>query len=202
MTITAKRALAAGALLISLTTGCSMLGKKATAGGGGGGEAASGIGDTMADAPLYHRGDTFTFTAPCRATGYAKFDIPTDEPVKIIITGTGPEGAGLGTSYLKASGGAVGRPDEGRHRGRQRADRLRRHRPGGRRVPADHRDRPVQGRRGERQGRVAALRRGSAGARRDLPSAARTAARRRCGAAVAGPERHRRDPTAAQARPA
>ena len=61
----------------------------------------------MADAPLYHRGDTFTFTAPCRATGYAKFDIPTDEPVKIIITGTGPEGAGLGTAYLKASGGAV-----------------------------------------------------------------------------------------------
>jgi len=107
MTITANRALAAGALLISLTTGCSMLGKKATAGGGGGGEAASGIGDTMADAPLYHRGDTFTFTAPCRATGYAKFDIPTDEPVKIIITGTGPEGAGLGTAYLKASGGAV-----------------------------------------------------------------------------------------------
>ncbi len=106
MTTTAKRALAAGALLISLTTGCSMLGKK-TSGVGGGGGAASGIGDTMADAPVYHRGDTFKFTAPCRATGYAKFDIPTDEPVKISITGTGPEGAGLGTAYLKASGGAV-----------------------------------------------------------------------------------------------
>ena len=106
MTTTAKRALAAGALLLTLTTGCSMLGKKTSVGGGGGG-AASGIGDTMADAPVYHRGDTFKFTAPCRATGYAKFDIPTDEPVKISITGTGPGGAGLGTAYLKASGGAV-----------------------------------------------------------------------------------------------
>lgn len=106
MTTTAKRALAAGALLLSLTTGCSMLGKKTSVGGGGGG-AASGIGDTMADAPVYHRGDTFKFTAPCRATGYAKFDIPTDEPVKISITGTGPEGAGLNPAYLKASGGAV-----------------------------------------------------------------------------------------------
>jgi hypothetical protein len=106
MTIIAKRALAAGALLISLTTGCSMLGKKASVGGGGGG-AASGIGDTMADAPVYHRGDSFKFTAPCRASGYAKFDIPTDEPVKITLTGTGPEGAGINPAYLKASGGAV-----------------------------------------------------------------------------------------------
>lgn len=106
MTTTAKRALAAGALLLSLTTGCSMLGKKTSVGGGGGG-AASGIGDTMADAPVYHRGDSFKFTAPCRSTGYAKFDIPTDEPVKISITGTGPEGAGLNPAYLKASGGAV-----------------------------------------------------------------------------------------------
>ena len=106
MTINAMRTLAAGALLFSLTTGCSMLGKKASTGGGGGG-AASGIGDTMADAPVYHRGDTFKFTAPCRATGYAKFDIPTDEPVKITLTGTGPEGAGINPAYLKASGGAV-----------------------------------------------------------------------------------------------
>lgn len=106
MTTTAKRALAAGALLLTLTTGCSMLGKKTSVGGGGGG-AASGIGETMADAPVYHRGDSFKFTAPCRSTGYAKFDIPTDEPVKISITGTGPEGAGLNPAYLKASGGAV-----------------------------------------------------------------------------------------------
>jgi hypothetical protein len=82
-----------------------MLGKKASSSGSGGATAA--IADNMHDAPVYHRGDTFAFTAPCRATGYAKFDIPTDQPVKIAITGTGPVGAGLGTSYLRATGGAV-----------------------------------------------------------------------------------------------
>ncbi len=101
------RSLALGALLMSAATGCSLLGKKSPAAAGGGGGETAAIADNMHDAPVHHRGETFTFTAPCRATGYAKFDIPDGEPVKISITGEGPEGAGLGTSYLRSTGGAV-----------------------------------------------------------------------------------------------
>ncbi|MEZ4399617.1 MAG: hypothetical protein R3B06_06345 [Kofleriaceae bacterium] len=103
MRITPIRALACGALLVTSTSGCSMISKP----GAGPAAAGAGIADNMHDAPVYHRGDAFTFTAPCRASGYARFDVPVDEPVKLIITGTGPAGAGLGTSYLRASGGAV-----------------------------------------------------------------------------------------------
>ena len=108
MTSTMTRTLALGALILSASTGCSMLGKKAsTGGGGGGGGAAAAIADNMHDAPVYHRGDSFKFTAPCPGSGYAKFDIPAGEPVKITVTGTGPEGAGLNASYLRSTGGAV-----------------------------------------------------------------------------------------------
>ncbi len=105
MHLTPTRALTLAFVLTSAATGCSMLGKKASSVTGGGAHAA--VADNMHDAPVYHRGDTFKFTAPCRATGYARFDIPSGEPVKITITGVGPEGAGLGTSYLRSTGGAV-----------------------------------------------------------------------------------------------
>ncbi|MBK9035604.1 MAG: hypothetical protein IPL61_30825 [Myxococcales bacterium] len=100
------RSLSFASLLMIAATGCSLVGKKSPAGGGGGGGSAA-IADNMHDAPVHHRGETFTFTAPCRSTGYAKFDIADGEPVKISITGEGPEGAGLGTSYLRSTGGAV-----------------------------------------------------------------------------------------------
>lgn len=99
------RTFALASLLVTAATGCSLISKKSGGGGGGGG--GSPIGGTMADAPVHHRGETFSFKAPCRETGYAKFDIPADEPVKITVTGTGPEGAGLNASYLRATGGAV-----------------------------------------------------------------------------------------------
>ena len=106
MTLHRARVFTVAVLLASATAGCSTLGKKASGVTGGGGAHAA-VADNMHDAPVYHRGDTFKFTAPCRATGYARFDIPADAPVKITIAGVGPEGAGLGTSYLRATGGAV-----------------------------------------------------------------------------------------------
>jgi galactokinase len=108
MNSTTIRSLALGAILITAASGCSLISKKSSAStGGGGGGAAAAIADNMHDAPVHHKGETFKFTAPCRASGYAKFDVPDGEAVKITVTGTGPEGAGLNASYLRSTGGAV-----------------------------------------------------------------------------------------------
>lgn len=99
------RTLALGAVLMSAATGCSLLGKKSPAAAGGGDAAP--FADNMHDAPVHHRGETFSYTPPCPASAYAKFDIPAGEPVKITVTGEGPEGAGINVSYLRSTGGAV-----------------------------------------------------------------------------------------------
>jgi hypothetical protein len=81
----------------------------APAGGGGGGAAAAGpaLGGTMADAPLYHIGASIDAPLKCNESGYAKFDFPVDQAVKMTVTIKGAAGTTVSASYLKASGGAV-----------------------------------------------------------------------------------------------
>lgn len=98
----------AGALIAA----CSVV-KKADTTGGGTGPAPATVStqpfaDNMADAPLHHLGvDIKQAAAGCSKSGYAKFDFPVGQPVKMDVTVEGPAGTCMSVSYLKASGGAV-----------------------------------------------------------------------------------------------
>lgn len=85
--------------------------KPAASGGGGDTAAPAGkspaLGDTMADATLYHQGSMIQSAAGCSTSGYAKFDFPVGAHVKMDVSVEGPAGSCLSVSYLKASGGAV-----------------------------------------------------------------------------------------------
>lgn len=106
-----KNAIGMALVLGALAGGCMKKAGTATtpAGGGGGGEAAAGpaLGGTMADAPLYHAGATIKAPLKCSESGYAKFDFPVGQAVKMQVTIEGPAGTSVSASYLKASGGAV-----------------------------------------------------------------------------------------------
>jgi len=65
------------------------------------------FGGTMAEAPLYHAGATIKGPAGCNTSGYAKFDFPVGQAVKMTVTAEGPAGTCLSVSYLKANGGNV-----------------------------------------------------------------------------------------------
>ena len=96
---------------MSLGVGC--VAKSTTAGGtstGGDSTPAAKttpFGDTMADAVLYHQGSAIEGALGCNSSGYAKFDFPVGQPVKMDVSVVGPEGTCVSASYLKASGGAV-----------------------------------------------------------------------------------------------
>ena len=78
-----------------------------TGGGGGAATKSVALGDTMADATLYHQGGLIQSALGCATSGYAKFDFPVGQTVKMNVTVEGPEGACLSSAYLKANGGAV-----------------------------------------------------------------------------------------------
>src|SRR5262245_37191701 len=100
----------AGIVLTLAITGCSMLKKKT---GTGGGEAKGPLGDTMADAVVYKRGDTITAPAGCHTSGYAKLDIPAGEAVKVELTVNSPKGeACISFSLIKSNGGQTEILDE------------------------------------------------------------------------------------------
>lgn len=85
---------------------------KPAAGGGGGDTAAPAgksppLGDTMADATLYHQGSLIQSAAGCSTSSYAKFDFPVGAHVKMDVSVEGPAGSCLSVAYLKANGGAV-----------------------------------------------------------------------------------------------
>lgn len=92
--------------------GCSMM-KKGTSTGGGG-DAKGPLGDTMADAVSYDRGDTITAPLLCHTSGYAKLALPAGEAVHFEVTVTSPnaEEACVGIGYLKENGGTAGISDE------------------------------------------------------------------------------------------
>jgi|GEM_PF-3424775 len=97
--------------------GCSMV-KKGTStgggGGGGGGGAAKGpLGDTMADAVKYERGDTITAALGCHTSGYAKLELPAGAALHFDVTVTTPKDeACISIGYLKDTGGTAGISDE------------------------------------------------------------------------------------------
>lgn len=93
--------------------GCSMIKKGSPAGGGGGG-AQGPLGDTMADAVAYDRGDTITAPLGCHTSGYAKLALPAGEPVHFEVTVSSPTSteACISIGYLKDNGGAAGISDE------------------------------------------------------------------------------------------
>lgn len=94
--------------------GCSMM-KKGTSGGGGGGDEAKGgpLGDTMADAVAYARGDTITAPLLCHTSGYASFTLPAGEALHFDVTVISPKDeACISIGYLKDNGGTAGISDE------------------------------------------------------------------------------------------
>jgi hypothetical protein len=78
-----------------------------TGGGEAAPDAAKPFGDTMADAPLHHLGANLKAAAGCNSSGYAKFDFPVGQSVKMTVTAEGPPETCLSVSYLKANGGNV-----------------------------------------------------------------------------------------------
>ena len=68
---------------------------------------AKALGDTMADAVLYHQSSTIDASLGCNTSGYAKFDFPVGQAVNMEVAIAGPEGTCVSASYLKANGGNV-----------------------------------------------------------------------------------------------
>jgi hypothetical protein len=96
--------------------GVALLGACPAKGPAGGGTTATGtgptaksapLGDTMADATLYHQGSLIQAALGCNTSGYAKFDFPVGQAVKMDVSVEGPEGTCVSAHYLKANGGAV-----------------------------------------------------------------------------------------------
>lgn len=100
-----------GMLLVAVVAaqGCSAI-KKNT--GMGGGDKRP-LGDTMADAVTYQRGDTITAPLLCHTSGYAKLPIPEGEAIHFDVTVTSPKDeACIGIGFLKENGGDAGISDE------------------------------------------------------------------------------------------
>jgi hypothetical protein len=95
-------------LAIAALQGCSSIKKQA------GLPADKGpLGDTMADAVRYQRGDTITAPVLCHTSGYAKLPIPAGEAIHFDVTVTTPKDeACVGIGLLKDNGGAGGISDE------------------------------------------------------------------------------------------
>lgn len=96
----------AGIVLSLAIAGCSMMKKS----GGAGPSAADGpLGDTMADAVVYQRGATFSASARCHTSDYAKLDIPAGEPITLELAVTSPgEEACVSFWFLNQNGGDGG----------------------------------------------------------------------------------------------
>ncbi len=94
--------------------GCGMINK----GGGttpatGGGAATGPLGDTMADAVAYQRGDTITAALGCHTSGYAKFTLPAGEALHLDVSVSTPKDeACIGIGFLKENGGDAGLSEE------------------------------------------------------------------------------------------
>jgi len=100
----------AGIALSLAIAGCSMIKKSAP---GGGGAAKGPLGDTMADAVTYKRGDTINAAPGCHTSGYAKLDIPAGEQLKLVLTVTSPKDeACVSFDLLKSNGGQTDVMDE------------------------------------------------------------------------------------------
>lgn len=95
-------------IALSLVAGCSMA-KKSPAGGGEASGGGAPLGDTMADAVVYQRGDSFTVKPGCHTSSYGKLDIPAGEPIKLELAVTSPgEEACISFWFLNQNGGDGG----------------------------------------------------------------------------------------------